>query len=333
MDLVLVWTGLVGIVIIAYVVLDGFSLGVGLLFPLTSDEESRDVMMNAIAPVWDANQTWLVFGGGALFASFPTTYAVLFSALYIPLMSLIIGLIFRGVAFEFRVNAKTSKTLWNRSFFVGSLVAVLAQGLTLGGYVSGIRTTDAMFSGGAWDWLTPFSIMVALGLTAGYALLGATYLIFKTTGQVQRRAYERALTAAYAVGAFLIVVTIWTPLHEWRIFERWTSPPRVHYIWVFPLLGALFYATLIQSIKKRSVEWLPFWSAVGVFLSAYVGLQAAVYPYAVLPDITVHQAAAQPKTLSFTLIGVCFILPVILGYTAYSYWVFRGKVSAKDGYH
>ena len=332
MDLVLVWTGLVGIVIIAYVVLDGFSLGVGLLFAFTPDEESRDVMMNAIAPVWDANQTWLVFGGGALFASFPTTYAVLFSALYIPLMALIIGLIFRGVAFEFRVNAKTSKRLWNRSFFIGSLVAVLAQGLTLGGYISGIRTADAMFSGGAWDWLTPFSIMVALGLTAGYMLLGSTYLILKTTGQVQRRAYNRALTAAYVVGVFLIIVTIWTPVHEWRIFERWTSPPRVYYIWIFPLLGALSYGMLIRSIKKLS-ERLPFWCAVGVFLSAYVGLQAAVFPYAVLPDITIHQAAAQPKSLVFTLIGVCIILPVILGYTAYSYWVFRGKVSAKDGYH
>jgi cytochrome bd ubiquinol oxidase subunit II len=332
MDLVIVWTALVGVVIIAYVVLDGFSLGIGLLFPLGSDETSRDVMMNSIAPVWDANQTWLVFGGGALFAAFPTTYAVLFSALYIPLISLILGLIFRGVAFEFRVNATTSKRMWNRSFFIGSLIAVLAQGFTLGGYITGIRTSNAVFSGGAFDWLSPFSVMVALGMVTGYALLGSTYLIMKTTGEIQRKANLMALKAAWMLGLFLIAVTVWTPLQEIQVFERWTSPPRVYFLWVFPIVGLFCYVSLIRSIKKRA-ERLPFWYAIGVFLSSYVGLQAAVFPYAVLPDITIYQAAGQPKTLGFTLVGVAITLPVILSYTAYNYWVFRGKVRAEDSYH
>ncbi|HYA03169.1 MAG TPA: cytochrome d ubiquinol oxidase subunit II [Syntrophobacteria bacterium] len=331
MDLVHLWLFLAGLVVILYVVLDGFSLGAGLLFLGARDEAERDVMMNSIAPVWDANQTWLVFGGGALFASFPKIYSILFSALYIPLLSLIFGLIFRGVAFEFRANA-SRKTPWNRAFFLGSLVAVFTQGLTLGGYLSGTRVVDGQFAGGALDWLNPFSLMVGFALIAGYVLLGSTYLIIKTVGSVQERAYRQAYWSGLAVAGFMIVVSIWTPLHDPSIPARWLSPPRLYFIWVFPLLGVVAFFFLLRGLRARR-EITPFLGAILLFLSGYLGLQAAIYPYAVPPSVTIYEAAAQHETLVFTLWGVCLVLPAVLVYTLYSYWVFRGKVTAEAGYH
>jgi len=331
MDLVNLWLCLVGLVIILYVVLDGFSLGVGILFPTARNEAERDVLMNSIAPVWDANQTWIVFGGGALFATFPMVYSVLFSALYIPLLTFLFGLIFRGTAFEFRANS-TRKSPWNRAFFGGSLTAVFALGVTLGSYLSGTRVVNGQFAGGAFDWLNPFSVMVGLALVAGYGLLGAAYLVLKTTGPVQERAYRQAFFLAWVVAGFMLLVSIWTPLHDPSIPARWFSVPRVYFIWSFPLLGVGAFLTLIRSLRKRR-ELLPFWSSVALFVSAYLGLLAAVYPYAVLPGVTVYEAAAQRETMLFTLWGVCLVLPVVLAYTVYSYWVFRGKVVAEEGYH
>ncbi len=331
MDLVHIWVFLVGVVVILYVILDGFALGVGLLFPTARSDAERDLLMGSIAPVWDANQTWIVFGGGALFATFPTTYAVLFSALYIPLLTFIFGLIFRGVAFEFRVNAHR-KRIWDRAFFIGSLVAVLAQGLTLGAYISGIKTTDGLFSGGALDWLSPFSVMVALGLVAGYVLLGATYALLKTTGPIQERARRQATAAGLTVAGFMLLVSAWTPLHNPDILARWFSAPRVYFIWLFPLLGIVSFYGLVRSLG-RDEKGGPFLHSVLLFLSGYLGLEAALYPYAVPPGITIYQAAAQGETLRFTLWGVVLVLPFVLGYIAYSYWVFRGKVSEADGYH
>jgi len=331
MDLVHIWIFLVGLVIILYVILDGFSLGAGVLFLTAENDAQRDIIMGSIAPVWDANQTWIVFGGGALFAAFPTTYAVLFSALYIPLLTFLFGLIFRGVAFEFRANSK-NKAAWDRAFSWGSLVAAFAQGLTLGAYISGIKTVNGSFGGGAFDWLTPFSVMVGIALVFGYSLLGATYLIMKTEGAVKIRAHAQALRAAVIVAAFMVVVSIWTPLHNPEIPARWFSAPRVYFIWFFPLLGIFSFLSLLRSLKRRC-ETSPFFYSVLLFFSAYVGLQIAVYPNAVLPDITIHQAAAQSETLLFTLWGVVVVLPVVLGYTIYSYWVFRGKVKEGMGYH
>lgn len=331
MALVHLWLCLVGLVIILYVVLDGFSLGVGLLFPSAKSEEERDVLMNSIAPVWDANQTWLVFGGGALFATFPMVYTVLFSALYIPLLTFIFGLIFRGVAFEFRANSR-NKAKWNRAFFCGSLVAVFAQGLTLGGYISGTTVVNGQFAGGALDWLQPFTVMVGLALIAGYVLLGATYLIIKTTGTVQERAYRQAFQAALAVAAFMLVVSVWTPVLNPSIPGRWLSAPRVYFIWTFPLLGIAAFLFLLKSLRSRKILE-PFLSAVVLFISAYLGLLAALHPYAVPPSVTVYEAASQHETLVFTLWGACLVLPVVLGYNIYSYWVFRGKVLPEEGYH
>jgi cytochrome d ubiquinol oxidase subunit II len=331
MDLVHIWLGLVGLVVILYVILDGFSLGVGLLFPTAKDEEERDILMNTIAPVWDANQTWLVFGGGALFAAFPMIYTVLFSALYIPLLTLVFGLIFRGVAFEFRANSNR-KGPWNKAFFFGSLAAVLTQGLVLGGYLSGTKVVGTAFAGGPFDWLNPFSVMVGLALIAGYILLGSTYAVIKTTGAVQERAYHQAYWSALLVAAFMIVVSIWTPVHDPSIPARWLSPPRIYFIWTFPLLGVIAFFFLLRSLRKRT-ELMPFVCSILLFLSGYLGLQAAIYPYAIPPSVTIYQAASQRETMMFTLWGVVIVLPFVVGYTLYSYWVFRGKVEAEAGYH
>jgi cytochrome d ubiquinol oxidase subunit II len=333
MELVHLWLGLVGLVVILYVILDGFSLGVAILFPGAKDEAERDIMMNSIAPVWDANQTWIVFGG--FFNDTATTeiYTVLFSALYIPLLTFLFGLIFRGVAFEFRANASsTHKGAWNRAFFWGSLVAAFAQGLTLGAYISGITVSGKSFAGNPFDWLNPFSVMVGLALIAGYILLGSTYLIIKTKGPVQERAYRQAFWSILIVAGFMILVSIWTPLHDPAILVRWFSQPRIYFVWVFPLLGAVSFFTILWSLKTHR-EILPFISSLFLFISAYLGLQAGIYPYAILPSVTIYDAVAQRETLVFTLWGVCIILPVVLGYTIYSYWVFRGKVIAEEGYH
>jgi len=330
MDLVAIWSGLIGLAIILYVILDGFGLGIGLLFGSSQSEEERDIMMESIAPVWDANQTWLVFGGGGVFVSFPMIYGVTFSALYIPLLTFVFGLIFRGVAFEFRANA-TSKGPWNKAFFLGSLVAVIAQGLTLGGLLSGIKVVEGQFAGGPFDWLNPFSVMAALALISGYILLGSTYLIIKTTGIVQARAYAQALRAAWIVLAFQILVTIWTPFHYPSALSNWFSPPRIYFIWIFPLTGLFAFYEVIKSLGERR-EILPFVFSAIFFFVGYLGLIASIYPYVVPPTITFQQAAAQQETLRFTLRGVVIVLPLVLGYTVYSYVIFRGKVGTKHYY-
>ncbi len=330
MDLVTIWSCLIGLAIILYVILDGFSLGVGLLFQSTRNEEERDILMDSIAPVWDANQTWLVFGGGALFVAFPIIYSVLFTGLYVPLLTFVFGLIFRGVTFEFRANA-TRKGPWNLAFFLGSLVAVIAQGLTLGGILSGTKVAGSRFAGGPFDWLNSFSMTVAMALVAGYILLGSTYLIIKTTGTVQEKAYRRAYQSAFIVLIFQILITLWTPLHYPSTLSNWTSPPRVYFIWAFPMVGLFAFYRVIKNLRTRR-EALPFVYSVVFFFAGYLGLIASIYPYVVPPDITFQQAAAQHETLRFTLWGAIIVLPLVLGYTAYSYIIFRGKVG-KESYH
>jgi cytochrome d ubiquinol oxidase subunit II len=331
MNLVHLWIGLVGLVVILYVVLDGFSLGVGILCPTGADETERDMMIGSIAPVWDVNQTWIVFGGGALFAAFPMIYTVLFSALYIPLLTFVFGLIFRGVAFEFRTNS-TRKVPWNRAFFWGCLVAAFAQGVTLGAYLGGIRVTNGHFSGGALDWLSPFPIMVGCALIAGYILLGSAYLIIKTEGPVQQKAFVYARRSGWTVAGFMVVVSVWTPVHQPFLAARWMSTPRMYFVWMFPLLAIGGFYLLFSSLQKKR-EIYPFIASVLIFLSAYLGLQTAIFPNAILPDVTISQAASQAQTQLFTLWGVIFVIPVVLAYTVYSYWVFRGKVQPGEGYH
>ncbi len=331
MNMADVFNVLVGLVIILYVVLDGFILGIGILFPTAADEEERDMMMNAAAPVWDVNQTWIVFGGGALFAAFPRIYTILFPALYIPLLSFIFGLIFRGVAFEFRAQT-THKKPWNVAFFFGSLLATVNQGFVLGGFISGVRMESGAFSGGPLDWFSPFTLMVGAALVFGYMLLGSCYLIMKTTGPVQDRAYVIARFAALAVVFFLLLVTVWTPHHAPELTARWWMKPRIYFVWNFPLLGAAALYLLLRGLKQRR-EIMPFAAAILLFVSAYLGLQAALWPLAIPPDLSIYDAASQPATMKFTLWGIFLVLPVILSYTIYSYWVFRGKVGAAESYH
>lgn len=329
MDLVTIWASLVGLAILLYVVLDGFSLGVGLLFRTARDEEERDLMIDSIAPVWDANQTWLVFGGGAIFATFPMVYGVFFSALYIPLLTFVFGLIFRGVTFEFRANA-VQKEPWNRAFFLGSLIAVLSQGITLGGVISGTKVVAGQFAGGPFDWLNPFSVMIGIALVAGYVLLGSTYLIIKTAGTVQERSYRQAFRAAWIVLGFQALVTVWTPIHYPSVWTSWFSPPRIYFIWAFPLLGLTAFYGLVRSLRERR-EIAPFVCSILLFLAGYLGLIASIYPYAIPPGITFQEASSQPETLRFTLWGAIIVLPVVLAYIIYSYSVFRGKVG--EGKH
>ena len=331
MGLVTIWSCLVALTIILYVVLDGFSLGVALLFPTARDEDERDLLMDSIAPVWDANQTWIVFGGGALFVAFPMVYGVLLSALYIPLLTFIFGLIFRGSAFEFRANA-TRKGRWNRAFFFGSLVAVMAQGLTLGGIISGIRVAGGHFAGGPFDWLNPFSVTVGIALISGYLLLGSTYLIIKATGPVQDRAYRQAFWSGLVVLGFQTLVTIWTPIHYPSVLTLWFSSPRIYFIWTFPVLGLIAFYRLIRSLKARR-EIQPFFCTILLFFAGYLGLAASLYPYAIPAGITFREAVAQHETLRFTLWGAMIVLPLVLGYTVYSYWIFRGKVGKVEYYH
>ena len=331
MDLTTLWACLLGLVFIFYVVLDGFSLGVGLLFPSAHDEEERDLLLNTLAPVWDANQTWLVFGGGTLFAAFPMVYGILFPALYIPLITLLFGLIFRGITFEVRAHA-TRKQPWNRAFFLGSLVAVVSQGLALGGMISGTTVVEGRFAGGSFDWLNSFSVVVGMALVGGYILLGSTYLIIKTTGAVQQRAYRQAFVSAIVVLGFQVLVTLLTPLHYPVVLSYWLNPPRIYFIWVFPLMGLAAFYGLMRSLKNRR-EMLPFVCTVILFLAGYLGLLASLYPYAVPPTVTFEEAAAQRETLRLALWGAVIVLPVVLGYTIYSYSVFRGKVSEERYYH
>lgn len=329
MDLVTIWAGLVALTMILYVVLDGITLGVGILFPTAVDQAEKDTLMSTIAPVWDANQTWLVFGGGAIFACFPVVYGVLSSALYVPLMSFLAGLILRGVAFEFRANA-TRKGKWDAAFFAGSLLAVLSQGVTLGGILTGISVQDHHFSGGPWDWANPFSFMVGIALVPGYVLLAACYLIVKTSGPLQERAYLIAKKAAICVMGFMVVVTIWTPVHYPIVLDHWFGPPRIYYVWIFPSLGIVSFLWLLAAIGRRK-ELSPLLGAIGIFLSGYLGLITSLYPYAIPTSVTLWEAAAQKETLKFVLWGAGIVLPIVVSYLVYSYWVFRGKV-AQGGY-
>jgi cytochrome bd ubiquinol oxidase subunit II len=331
MDLVTVWACLIGLAIILYVVLDGFTLGVALLFPMTESEEERDILMNSVAPIWDANQTWLVLGGGAVFVAFPIAYGILFSALYIPLLTFIFGLIFRGVAFEFRANAGRKRG-WNSAFFYGSLVAATSQGLTLGGVISGTEVRGENFAGGAFDWFNPFTLTLGAALITGYVLLGSTFVIMKTGGPVQRRAYDRAFWSAIVVLLFQVVVTVWTPFHYPDVLGRWLNPPRIYFIWIFPVVGLIAFYLLLKSLGARR-EGLPFFCSVLLFLAGYFGLVASIYPYAVPPVLTFRQTAAQPETLSFAFWGAAIVLPVVLAYTIYSYSIFRGKVGSAEYYH
>ena len=331
-DLVLVWAVLIALAVLFYVMLDGFDLGIGILVPLVGDAEQRDVMIDTVAPVWDGNETWLVFGGAGLFAVFPLAYSLLLTAFYAPLTAMLLALVFRGVAFEFRHRDRQHKPLWTAAFSAGSMLAALTQGIVLGAFIQGIAVDGRSYAGGWFDWLTPFSVFTGLGLLAGYALLGASWLVLKTEGPLRERMYSLLPAILVLTLLALAGVSLWTPWSEPAIAARWFSWPNFGWLAPVPLVVALLALALYRAVRQRN-DGAPFPLCLGLFALSYLGLGISLFPHVVPPRITIWQAAAPDSSLGFMLVGAAVLLPVILAYTAYNYWVFRGKVRAGDGYH
>jgi cytochrome d ubiquinol oxidase subunit II len=330
-DLPHIWAGLIAFAVLAYVILDGFDLGVGILFPAIGEPHARDAAIDSIAPVWDGNETWLVLGGGGLFAVFPLAYAVVLPALYMPITLMLLALVFRGVAFEFRHRTVRGRRFWDGAFAGGSIVAALCQGIALGALVQGIRIEGRAYAGGWWDWLTPFSAMTGFALVAGYALLGATWLIYKTEDDLQERCRRWALPLGALLLGCIAVVSLWTPLLNPVYAGRWFAWPAVLYAVPVPLLVVAVAGAYWRAIRDRR-DLMPFLLALALFVLSYVGLGISLYPHIVPPSLTIADAAAPETSLRFLLVGAAVLLPVVLGYTAYAYWVFRGKVTS-GGYH
>ncbi len=329
-DLPMIWAGIIAFAVFAYVVLDGFDLGVGILFPFVRHDADRDQMMNSVAPVWDGNETWLVLGGGGLFAVFPLAFAIIMPALYVPITAMLVGLIFRGVAFEFRWKTVEGKYLWDWSFAGGSVLAAFAQGVALGALVQGIVVNGRAYGGGSWDWLTPFSITTGVAVIIGYALLGATWLIWKCENHVERRAYDSAFILAPLMLICVVGVSFWTPLLNEGYSRRWLEASQAHLNYAVPLavLVASFY--LLKGLTQRR-QFMPFAAALALFALCFAGLGYSFYPDIIPARVSIWEAAAPDKSLAFLLVGSSILIPMILAYTGYSYWVFRGKV--KGGYH
>ena len=339
-DLPLIWAGIIAVAVLLYVLLDGFDLGIGILFPFAGSPRERDVMMSSVAPIWDGNETWLVLGGGGLLAAFPLAYAALMPALYLPIILMLLALILRGVAFEFRHSGRVwGKAFWTAAFAGGSIAATVAQGLVLGGFIQGVKLDGNLrFAGGPFDWLTPYSLLVAAGLLAGYTLLGATWLVWRTEGELQARARRWTWISAAAVAALLAAVSLATLLIHSRVAVRWGfeggafDVAKLLPLTPIPLLGLAGLAVVAFGLR-RSQQVTPFLGAYLIFLSGYIGLAVGFFPSIVPYDMSFRQAASADNALGLMLGGVAILLPAILGYTVWVYWLFRGKVGADAGYH
>jgi cytochrome d ubiquinol oxidase subunit II len=331
MDLAVVWAGVIAFAVAAYVVMDGFDLGIGILFPRFRVGKERDTAMNAIAPVWDGNETWLVLGGGGLMAAFPLAYAVVLPALYAPLIAMLLGLVFRGVAFEFRWRDPAHRAFWDFAFCGGSLVATFAQGVTLGALLQGITVKGRGYGGGWWEWLSPFSLLTGASLVMGYALLGAAWLIWKTEGPLRDDARRFARALLPLMLAAIALVSLATPFLEARYFQRWFAWPGLLVSVPMPLLVGLTGFLLFRALKGTR-DWLPFALTLALFALCMAGLGISIWPDVVPGRLTIWDAAAPDRSLGFMLIGAGVMVPVILTYTAWAYWVFRGKVD-EAGYH
>ncbi|UVO50341.1 cytochrome d ubiquinol oxidase subunit II [Sphingomonas sp. SUN019] len=330
-DLTVVWAFIIAFSVFLYVVMDGFDLGIGILFPVFDVGEERDQAMNSIAPVWDGNETWLVLGGGGLFAAFPLAYGVILTATYPLIIAMLLGLVFRGVAFEFRWRDPRHRVLWDAAFTGGSFLAAFAQGVTLGALLQGVKVVDQAYVGGWLDWLSPFSILTGLGVVAGYALLGATWMIWRIEGRAQEHAKRLALYAGIATLVAIVAVSAATPFLQFEYWKRWFAMPGVLATAQVPLLTAIVAFLFFRKLKAGS-EWAPFALALTLFGLCFAGLGVSIFPYIVPDQITIWDAAAPEKSQIFMLVGTAFIMPLILAYTAWAYWVFRGKVGL-DGYH
>jgi len=325
-----IWAFLIAFAVFAYVVMDGFDLGIGILFPAFEDD-ARDRAMNAIAPVWDGNETWLVLGGGGLMAAFPLAYAILMPALYPLIVAMLLGLVFRGVAFEFRWRDRRHRPRWDLAFTLGSLIAALSQGIALGALLQGVRVDGRAYGGGWFDWLSPFSLLTGASVVTGYALLGSCWLIWKTEGAGQRLAYRLAGRLGAATVAAIVAVSAATPFLAHNYFGRWLTFPNILWVSPVPILVAVLALAFWRAVARRA-EVAPFLLALALFLLCFIGLGVSVYPYIVPTSVTILAAAAPASSQAFMLVGAGVLVPVILAYTGWAYWVFRGKVGS-EGYH
>ncbi len=330
-DLTIVWAGIIAFAIAAYVVMDGFDLGIGILFPRFAVGKERDMAMNSIAPVWDGNETWLVLGGGGLLAAFPLAYAIILPAFYAPLIAMLLGLVLRGVAFEFRWRDPAHRAAWDIAFTGGSLVATMAQGITLGALLQGIEVSGRAYAGGWWDWLTPFSLLTGAGLVIGYALLGMCWLIMKTEGPVQDKAFALAKPLGIGLIFAIVAVSAATPFLEGEYWRRWFDFPGVIAAAQIPLATAAVTFLFFRALAKRS-EVAPFLYVLALFGLCMIGLAVSMFPDVIPGRVSIWDAAAPYDSQLFMLVGALIMVPIILGYTAWAYWVFRGKVG-EDGYH
>ena len=331
LDLTLIWAFIIVLAVFIYVVLDGFDLGIGILFHSFEVGHDRDTAMNSIAPVWDGNETWLVMGGGGLLAAFPLAYALIFSALYAPIIAMLLALVFRGVAFEFRWRDPGHRKFWDLSFTGGSLLAAFSQGVILGALLQGVNISGRAYAGGWWDWLTPFSLLTGASVVAAYALLGSTWLVMKTEGELQRRSRAMAWWLGGASLLAIVAVSIGTLFLSANYFSNWLTWPQILWVAPVPVLVTLAGVAFVRTLKTGH-ETAPFMLTLGIFLLCFIGLGISVFPYIVPGAVTVWEAATDRSSQIFMLWGTAVVLPMILGYTAWSYWVFRGKVNA-DGYH
>ena len=332
LDLVPIWTFILGVGVFLYVLLDGFDLGVGILFGFAPDTRSRNLIMNSIAPIWDGNETWLILGSVGLMAAFPLAFAIIIPAVYFPIAIMLLALVFRGVAFEFRYRDVEHKSLWDHGFSWGSVIATFAQGIILGAFIQGFKVDGRHFVGSSFDCFTPFSLLTGLALVLGYALLGAGWLVLKTDGDIQVRARRHGRIALVGVLIAVAAVSIWTPLADPDIAHRWFSWPNLIFLAPVPVVTAVIALSVWRSLNRQS-EAGPFIGAIGLFLMSYLGIAISLWPMIVPHHYTLREAASSQSTQAFLLVGTLFLLPIILLYTAWSYWVFRGKVRADIGYH
>ncbi|MFK8985743.1 cytochrome d ubiquinol oxidase subunit II [Acinetobacter seifertii] len=332
-DLSLIWIVIIAIGVFIYVVLDGFDLGIGILFPFIKDQQERDVMMNTVAPVWDGNETWMVLGGAGLFAAFPMVYSAVLSALYLPIILMVIALIFRGVAFEFRFKANRTKYLWDAAFIGGSVLSSFLQGVILGAYIQGIHVIDGRYEGGGLDWLTPFSVFTGFGVIIVYAALGCGWLIMKTEMQLQTSMYRLMPKLIMTLFLVFIAVSVYTPLAHPVIAARWFNEHQLLYFSPVPILVVVFTYLTIKACQKQQ-ESMPFLYTLALVFLAYTGFLISIFPYVIPPSITIWEAAAPANSQLFALIGALILIPIIIIYTIMAYWVFRDKVRVGDeGYH
>ncbi|MDB5920127.1 MAG: ubiquinol oxidase subunit [Massilia sp.] len=332
-DLALVWAVIIFFSVFMYVVLDGFDLGIGMLFPFVRDRHKRDVMMNTVAPVWDGNETWLVLGGEGLLAAFPLAYSIILSALYLPIIFMLLGLIFRGVAFEFRFKAREhERHIWDKAFIGGSVTAAFFQGVALGAFLEGIPVTGRAYAGAPLDWVAPFPLLTGVGVMIAYTLLGSTWLIMKTEGELHQRMIGVARPFALMLLGAIVVVSVWTPLIHPEVAARWFSFPNLVLFAPVPLLVAVAVYWLLRSLKGTPHR-SPFIAALGLIFLGFTGMAISIWPHIVPPSLSIWSAASPPQSQLFSLVGTLVILPLILGYSMWSYYVFRGKVKMGEGYH